>query len=317
MRIGIYLEYDGNKLTASSNELLVMAADFAGSENITAFAAASADAEIEKLPAAKVYSVENAVFGSDLAKPIAEKAAEWDWFMAPMTLNGREVAAYLKMLTDGELVYGVSGLKAIDNEIGKIKVTKLTAGGLTQEYKEFTAEDKVILGIVPGLWNEAAAKNGSAVVEKVSAEVQQNAKLQKEYLAPWTEIAVNEAKIVVAGGNGMEAEDNFNLLYGIGELLEAPIGGSRVAEDKGWIEHKSMIGATGSVIAPKLYIACGISGAVQHLVGVQGSEKTISVNTDAMCGMMQNSDLAVVGDCKEILPILIEKLKKYKRTEAI
>lgn len=313
MRIGIYLEYDGNKLTASSNEMLVMATAFAGSENITAFVAA-ADAELEKLPVAKVYCVENAVFGGDLAKPIVEKATEWDWFMLPMTLNGREVGAYLKMLTDSELIYGVSGLKIADENI---KVTKLTAGGLTQEHKDFAASDQVILGIVPGLWNEATSQDGNAVVEKIQVEICNKAKLQKEYLAPWTEIAVNEAKIVVAGGNGMATEDNFNLLYGIGELLEAPVGGSRVAEDKGWIEHKSMIGATGSTIAPKLYIACGISGAVQHLVGVQGSEKTISVNTDAMCGMMQNSDLAVAGDCQEILPILIEKLKKYKRTEAI
>ena len=115
----------------------------------------------------------------------------------------------------------------------------------------------------------------------------------------------------------MATEDNFNKLYGLGEILAAPVGGSRVAEDKGWIQHKAMIGATGSAIAPKLYIACGISGAVQHLVGVQGAELTISVNTDAMCGMMQNADLAVVCDCNELIPVLVEELKKYKRTEAM
>ncbi|MGI5825431.1 MAG: electron transfer flavoprotein subunit alpha/FixB family protein, partial [Bacillota bacterium] len=198
-----------------------------------------------------------------------------------------------------------------------IKVTRLTAGGLTQEYKVFSSASKLILGIVPGVWNDFSAATGNAEIEKLEAAVSEKAKLQKEYLAPWTEIAVNEAKIVVAGGSGMDTLDNFNRLYEVGELLEAPVGGSRVAEDKGWIEHKSMIGATGFAIAPKLYIACGISGAVQHLVGVQGAEKTIAVNIDAMCGMMQNADLAVVGDCNEILPILAEKLKKYKRTEAI
>lgn len=314
MRIGVYLEYDGNKLTASSNEMLVTAINLVQSENLVAFVAANTDIDLQTLPVKKVYAVENAEFGYEIANVANSKVSEWDWFLVPMTLNGRDVAAYLKLLTNGEVVYGVSGLKEINDQI---KVTKLTAGGLTQEYKHITKDRRVILGIVSGVWSEDAASSGNAEQEQIMLTTEKQAKLEREYLAPWTEIAVNEAKIVVAGGNGMETAENFQRLYEIGELLEAPVGGSRVAEDKGWIQHKSMIGATGSVIAPKLYITCGISGAVQHLVGVQGSEKIISINSDGMCAMMQNSDLAVVGDCNEILPLLIEKLKKYKRTEAI
>ena len=314
MRIGIYLEYDGKNLTASSNEMLAMVNELEYVTEVIAFVANAPQAELDQLAVDKVIYGENAVFATDLAGLINENNDAWDWFIFPMTLNGREIGAYLKMLSGGELVYGVSGIKAVDDGI---KVTKLMAGGLTQEYKIFADDSQVILGIVPGVWNEKTAQSGEADVEKIAVECSENAQLQREYLAPWTEIAVNEAKIVVAGGNGMDTEENFQKLYGLGEILEAPVGGSRVAEDKGWIQHRSMIGATGSTIAPKLYIACGISGAVQHLVGVQGAELTISVNKDAMCGMMQSSDLAVVCDCNQLLPILIEKLKKYKRTEAI
>ena len=314
MKIGIYLEYDGNKLTASSAEMLAMAQGLAAVESITAFVGNVPQADLTTLAASKVIAVDNAVFGDDMAAVVNELQDCWDWFLFPMTLNGRELGAYLKMLTDCELVFGVSGIKSRDNSI---EVTKLVAGGLTQEHKEFSADDRVVLGIVSGVWSEKAAPAGNASVEHQEAAAADNAKLKKEYLAPWTEIAVNEAKVVVAGGSGMATEDNFNKLYGLGEILSAPVGGSRVAEDKGWIQHKAMIGATGSAIAPKLYIACGISGAVQHLVGVQGAELTISVNTDAMCGMMQNADLAVVCDCNELIPILTEKLKNYKRTEAI
>lgn len=314
MKIGMYLEYDGNKLTASSAEMLAMAQGLADVENITAFVVDSPLADFAGLAVGKVIAVDNAAFGDDIAGVVCECRDCWDWFLFPMTLNGRELGAYLKMLTGCELVFGVSGInKSAEN----IEVTKLVAGGLTQEHKGFALDSKVALGIVPGVWSEKTAPAGNAAVEHRETATADNVKLQKEYLAPWTEIAVNEAKLVVAGGSGMATAENFDRLYGLGEILSAPVGGSRVAEDKGWIQHKAMIGATGSTIAPKLYIACGISGAVQHLVGVQGAELTISVNTDAMCGMMQNADLAVVCDCNELIPILVEELKKYKRTEAI
>lgn len=314
MKIGIYLEYDGKKLTASSGELLAVAQGLTAAENIVAFVNAAPQAELNTLAAGRVIAVENAVFGSDMAAVVCEQKDSWDWFLFPMTLNGRELGAYLKMLVGCELVFGVSDIKVQENSA---EITKLVAGGLTQEHKTCSDADKIALGIVPGVWSDRAAPVGNAVVERLRIEAADNAELQKEYLAPWTEIAVSEAKVVVAGGSGMATAENFNKLYGLGESLAAPVGGSRVAEDKGWIQHKAMIGATGSTIAPKLYIACGISGAVQHLVGVQGAELTISVNTDAMCGMMQNADLAVVCDCNELIPKLVEELKKYKRTEAI
>lgn len=314
MRIGLYLEYDGKKLTASSDELLAMVKDSDYITEVTVFAANADEAELGQLAVDKAVYIENAFFAKDIAGGIMLKADLWDWFMFPMTLNGREIGAYLNSMLNGELVYGVGELKKTDTGI---KVTKLTAGGLAREFKVFAEDEKVILGIVPELWNEKTAETGSCEVERIAVSVNGNVELKKEYLASWCEISVSEAKVVVSGGNGMAEKEKFDLLYSLGEHLEAPVGGSRVAEDKGWIQHKAMIGATGSVIAPKLYIACGISGAVQHMVGVMGSERIIAVNKDAMCAMMQNSDLAVVCDCNELLPVLLEELKKYKRTEAI
>ena len=199
MKIGIYLEYDGKKLTASSGEMLAVALGLTTAENITAFVSNCPQAKPSVLAVGKAVAVENAAFGSDLAAVANERSDTWDWFLFPMTLNGRELGAYLKMLTGGELVFGVSGIQKQDD---RVEVTKLVAGGLTQEHKVFAADDRVILGIVPGVWSEKSAPAGNAAVEKQTVGAADNAELQREYLAPWTEIAVNEAKIVVAGGSG-------------------------------------------------------------------------------------------------------------------
>lgn len=314
MKLAVYLEYDGENLTASSNELLMMVKELPAASEIIAFVAGTSAKVCARLPVKKVYLREKATFGSDLAKWIQQKEAEWEWLFFPMTLNGREIAAYLSILTTSTLIYGVSGLELRRQEV---TITRLIADAKSNEQATFPCSRRLLLGVAPNIWSEKKAPHGSADCEIVSEAAVDNAELRREYLASWTEIAVDEAKVVIAGGNGMGTEDNFQRLYQIGEILEAPVGGSRVAEDKGWIGHESMIGATGAAISPKLYLAWGISGAVQHWVGVRSSEKIIAVNRDAMCAMMQNADLAVVGDCNEILAILTEKLKNYQRTEAI
>lgn len=314
MKLAVYLEYDGEKLTASSNELLVAVRELPVASEIIAFVSGSSAERCSQLPVNKVYLREKTAFAQDWAEWIQKKESEWEWLFFPMTLNAREIAAYLSLLTAGTLIYGVSGLELRRQEV---LITKLIAAAQTNEQANFPCSERLLLGLSPNIWSEKTAPLGTADCEIWTEMAVNDAELRREYLAPWTEIAVDEAKVVIAGGNGMQTAENFRNLYQIAEILEAPVGGSRVAEDKGWIAHESMIGATGVTISPKLYLAWGISGAVQHWVGVQSAEKIIAVNRDAMCPMMQNADLAVVGDCNEILAILTEKLKNYQRTEAI
>jgi len=120
---------------------------------------------------------------------------------------------------------------------------------------------------------------------------------------------VGEVDIVISGGRGMESPDNFALLHELADLMGGAVGASRGAVDDGWITYPHQVGQTGCTVAPKVYIACGISGAVQHLVGMQGSETIIAINCDEHAPIFNIADIGIVGNCMEIIPLLINRLK--------
>jgi electron transfer flavoprotein alpha subunit len=136
------------------------------------------------------------------------------------------------------------------------------------------------------------------------------------YVSDPGEIDLSEADLVIAGGNGMGSEETFNLLREAASLMGASLGGTRVAVDHGWIPHYRMIGATGKIIRARVYIAMGISGAVQHMIGTKGCQTVIAVNQNPQAEIMQAADLAIIGDVKEILPVLIQLLKDHEKKGA-
>lgn len=123
-------------------------------------------------------------------------------------------------------------------------------------------------------------------------------------------IRLDEAEIIVCGGRGLQDKKGFDIVYGLAEVLGATVACTRPAVELGWIEHNRQIGQTGVTISPKLYFAIGISGAIQHIVGMQGSETVIAINTDPDCPMMKLATYGVVGDAFEIVPKLTEELKR-------
>ena len=124
---------------------------------------------------------------------------------------------------------------------------------------------------------------------------------------------ITAADRIIAGGIGLGKAEGFKLLEELAQLLDAAVGASRAAVDKGWIPYRHQVGLTGRTVRPKLYIACGVSGAIQHLAGMSSSEYIVSINKDPEAPLMQVANLAVEGDIYEILPALIEEIKALKK----
>lgn len=124
------------------------------------------------------------------------------------------------------------------------------------------------------------------------------------------EVKLSEADIIVSGGRGVKGPENFKIIQGLADALKGAMGASRAAVDAGWIPYKHQIGQTGKTVKPRIYFACGISGAIQHLIGMQTSDVIVAINKDSEAPMVKLANYALVGDLFEIVPLLTEKFKE-------
>ena len=123
-------------------------------------------------------------------------------------------------------------------------------------------------------------------------------------------IDISEANVIVAGGRGVGSKENFALLEELAEVLGGVVAGSRAAVEKGWLENAYQVGQTGKTVKPSIYVACGISGAIQHVAGMQDSDMIIAINKDETAPIMKVADYGIVGDIKKVLPELIAQAKE-------
>jgi electron transfer flavoprotein alpha subunit len=169
--------------------------------------------------------------------------------------------------------------------------------------------------IRPGVYRRGELRKVEGRVEEISVDIRPEDLKQKVVETHWekkTAQSIEEAEVVVAGGAGIGNAEDWKWMERLAQALHAAVGGTRPPLDEGWIKEGQMVGQSGKTIRPKLYIGVGISGVIQHVVGIQDSKMIIAINNDPHAAIFQSADLGVVTDFRKIVPLLVQELQKKK-----
>lgn len=222
------------------------------------------------------------------------------------TTLGRDLSARLAAKMDAVLATDVTAI----NCEPRFVVTRPVYSGKLLAQVELLKENKVIT-IRPNTFDAMEATAANSPVTALEPEaIEIRAQVQEAVAAAQDMLDVTEADIVITGGRGVGGADGFKIIEEIARSVGGAVGASRTAVDEGWIPYKHQVGQTGKVVTPVLYIACGVSGAIQHFAGMGSSRFIIAINTDAEAPIMKKADFAIVGDLFEVLPVLKEELVK-------
>ncbi|OQX95398.1 electron transfer flavoprotein subunit alpha [candidate division KSB1 bacterium 4572_119] len=272
--------------------------------------------ELGQYGADKVLVADNEIFENYSAegytKTILEtiKNVDPEIVLLPASILGKDLAPRLA----ANLAVGLaSDCVKLSIESGKLEAQRpMYAGKVIADYHFNSSPQLASLrpNIFPVLEPDSSKK---AEVENVSVPVTKSdlKAIVKELLASeGGKIDISEADIIVSGGRGMKGAENFKILEELADLLGGAVGASRSAVDSDWRAHADQVGQTGKTVAPDLYIACGISGAIQHLAGMSSSKCIVAINKDPDAPIFQKADYGIVGDLFDVVPKLTEELKK-------
>jgi len=325
--VWVFVEQRHGAVRAVSWELLGKGRDLAGtlSEQLSAVILGSgtrglAD-EAFAFGADNVYSVDHPVLAEYRTQPYAESivALARKYFPAVLlvgaTALGRDLASAVATKLETGLTADCTEL-SIDREKRLLEQTRPAFGGNIMATIVCENARPQMASVRPGVFPVPPflpGRKGRLVSEACPTdEARVATKVLETSLIEKSGVDIGAADIVVSGGRGMESREHFGMLADLAELLGGVVAGSRSAVDAGWIEYERQVGQTGRIVRPKLYIACAISGAIQHLVGMQSAEYVIAINRDAAAPIFERADLAVVGDVFEIIPGLIAALGQKK-----
>ncbi len=242
-----------------------------------------------------------------MADAVAAGAAP-DLIMLGTTYDGRDVAARLSVALDAPVITNIVDLTVEDGVVGLEPVF----GGTTDVHTKFTGDKTPIVLVRPKSFTAESAGGAAAAVSALAVPdtgAAGAARVTNSFVEESDGPKLDEASIVVSGGRGLGEAANYQMVEDIAKLLKGAAGASRAIVDAGWVPYSYQVGQTGKVVKPTVYIAAGISGATQHLVGMKGSANIIAINKDPEAPIFGVADLGIVGDVHKVLPKLIEALK--------
>lgn len=315
--VWVYAELTPEGPHASAFELLTKARSLADTVAAVALGPGATEAApaLGEFGAQTVYLSDDPVYADFLAQPAAHALHELvethapDMILFPTSHDARDVAGRLQAKTGSTLMSNATEVLALDR-------------AQTQIFGDTAVVDVALEGPDPKLVlvrpKSFAAEASGGTAEVVTVEVDISEDLKKARRIERHEEAASgpkleEARVVISGGRGLQDQANFALLDRLAEAIgNAAVGGSRAVVDAGWVPYSHQVGQTGKTVKPDVYIAVGISGATQHVVGMKGSRRIVAINKDAQAPIFRLADLGVVGDALTLLPKLIDEIDARK-----
>jgi electron transfer flavoprotein alpha subunit len=317
-RIWVLAETGEQGPTPLTLELLAAARGLATTVEAVAWGAdtASLAAPLGEHGATKVYDVGDlggALPGAPVAAAMAALIGQGDApdaVLLPASYDGRDVAGRLSAKLDRPVLTNVTGLTEAD---GRLVTEHPVFGGNQIASARFTGEGPGIFVIRAKSFTAEPAGGGAAeVVAAPPGDVGATgaARTLDRHVEAASGPKLDEAAVVVSGGRGLGGAEHYAMIEELASLLHGAAGASRAIVDAGWVPYSHQVGQTGKTVKPTVYIACGISGATQHMVGMKSAKNIIAVNKDQEAPIFTIADLGIVGDVKKVLPQLIEALQK-------
>ena len=313
----VYAELSDGKLASTALELMTKARELGDVYAVAlGTGAKNAAATLGKHGAKAVHVSEDNAFDDYIAEPATDAVAALyekekpDAILFAFTPDSREVAGRLAARLGTGLISNASDLDAQDG--GFVASVPYFGGAKVASMK---ANGKPAIVLLRPKSFEASETGGTAEVKMLDAAVAEGSKrahITERVVEASEKVKLEDARIVISGGRGMGGPQNFPILEDLASALGGAVGASRAVVDAGWVPYSMQVGQTGKSVRPGVYIAVGISGAMQHTVGMKTSKIIIAINKDAEAPIMKMADLGVVGDALKIVPALTAAVKKKK-----